>query len=65
MYGGVRDVQVKLEACHEGALEGVGIEELKRCAGRDNGGEVVWPGDSRSGGVAKRSGEIGGKEPKA
>ncbi|KAF2439998.1 hypothetical protein P171DRAFT_421346 [Karstenula rhodostoma CBS 690.94] len=65
--GGIKDVQVKLEASHESALEGTGIEELKKwAAGGDNERGVVWPGDGKSGGgLAKTSGEVGGKKPKA
>ncbi|CAO2654036.1 Nn.00g107690.m01.CDS01 [Neocucurbitaria sp. VM-36] len=64
---GIEEVpRVKLESTHQGALESVGLEVLKKWAAEaDNGkGRVVRPGE---GGErwARESGEIGGKEPRA
>ncbi|OAL51586.1 hypothetical protein IQ07DRAFT_506527 [Pyrenochaeta sp. DS3sAY3a] len=62
--------RVKLESTHEGALEGVGLDVLKRyAAGPDRGREdrVVWPKDTEGGteGLVREHHEIGGKEPRA
>jgi hypothetical protein len=63
--GGAEVPRVKLECTHVGALETVDLGTLKKfAAGQDVRGGVEWTSDKRSGAV-KKSGEIGGKEPKA
>ncbi|KAI8938192.1 hypothetical protein NX059_005856 [Plenodomus lindquistii] len=62
---GIKEVpRVKLECTHEKALDTVGIDVLQKWkADADNEKKVERAGDA--GGLARESGEIGGKEPRA
>jgi hypothetical protein len=62
--------RVKLESTHQGALEKVGLDVLKKWAAKaDIDNKTILPegnkGKEGKEGFVRESGKIGGKEPKA